>query len=120
MTAELSTDGAWVRDDPVDVAEYARLLRTDAPKPAGLAIAQARRAFARGRSLPPGGVLLGIDSAAGDGWQPGGTTEHRCDVRTRTDRAGRAVVTFDVDLRTPGVDASPSRVRFVIRWEAAA
>lgn len=120
MTAEFSTNGAWVRDDPVDVAEYARLLGTDEPKPAGLAVVQARRAFARGRSLPPGGVLLAIDSAAGDGWLPGGATEHRCDVRTRTDRADRAVVTFDVDLRTPGTARRPSRVRFVIRWEAAA
>lgn len=120
MTAELSTNGAWVRDDPVDVAEYARLLETDDPKPAGLAIVQARRAFARGQSLPPGGVLLSIDSAAGDGWVPGGETEHRCEVRTRTDRTGRAVVSFDVDLRTPGAAGLPSQVRFVIRWEAAA
>lgn len=120
MTSGFSTNGSWLRDDPVDVAEYARLVGTDDPKPAGLAVIQARKALARRRSLPPGGVLLGIDSTAGAGWLPGGETEHRCAVRSRTDRVGRTLVRFEVDLRTPGVAGPPAQVRFEIRWEALA
>lgn len=118
MTTALATNGTWVADDPVEVATYTRLTGSAEPHAAGLAVVQARRAFTQKAPLPPGGVLLGIDSATGRGWVAGARTEYRCDVDSRTDRAGRSVVTYDVDLRTPGEPGEPAHVRFLIRWEA--
>lgn len=114
---ELSTQGAWIAV-PVgsqEIERYRQLTSARAELPAGLAVAIARRAFSRGRPLPPGGVMLGVDAALGE-WDAGRGAEFRCGTRERADSAGRAIVTIDVELRSAAAGARPTTVSFAIRW----
>lgn len=116
--AEVGTGGAWAsaQIDPGLIPTYETLLGTSrGDVPAGVVVVWARRAFSRGRPLPPGGVLLGIDVELGDGALPLGPDGFMVQVDVRRRDRGRPVVTIRVALRTNAHEPF-ARVSFVLLW----
>lgn len=108
--APVELDGSWARDS------YRSLLGGQPDMmPPGLVVPIARRAFSRGRALPPGGVLLGIDVAPVASLGSPLGLEYRATTSQRHDRHGRLLLTVAVELRAAGQD-SVSTVCFMLRW----
>ena len=83
--------------------------------PTGMSIILARLAFTRGRALPPGGVLLGIELDA-HACPP---ADGRCEFRVTTDvtlrRSGHRFVKIVTSLRRPA-KSEFAEVAYLIRW----
>lgn len=118
---ELTTDGGWLPFEP-DTAAYRQATGWDgAGAPPGLAVALARLAFTRGRPLPPGGVLLGIDVDVTDPLPEQGPWSFRVDATQRRTASGHLVVRIATRVdrfpRDPSV--RDARVTFILRWPDA-
>jgi hypothetical protein len=119
--ADLPTDGRW---EPLHLGEdrhsaYRDLTGWDgAAMPAGVGILVARLAFTRGRPLPAGGVLLGIDLISQSAPPADGDYEFSVDTQTDRDRSGRTLVRVRTLLRRPG-GRDVAEVTFVLRWPDA-
>lgn len=114
--ADIPTRGAWRRVPAIQTARYRALSGgTTAADPAGLAVVAARRAFTRSRPLPPGGVLLTIETTFFREFCPDEGLEFRCSVDERIDRGGRMIIGVNVELRAPGAGCA-ALVRFVMLW----
>lgn len=116
---DISTDGRW---QPVEFEEasieatYRSLVGTRQDgTPLGLLVPIARKAFARGRPLPAGGVLLGIDVTPGASPPRTVRLEYRASTRERRDRQNRLVLTIAVDLRATDI-GHVGTVSFTLRW----
>ena len=82
---------------------------------AGLSIIVARHAFTRGRRLPPGGVLLGIDLRSVSPPPSDGRYEFLIDTEVAPHRSGKSLVRVLTQLRnTKG--KLVARVMFAILW----
>lgn len=119
--AEISTQGAWLTAPETAslLADYRALTGTGLAEPAGAAVVVARRAFTRGKQLPTGGVLLGMDVVLGS-WEGAGGAQFRCGTAERVDSRGRVIVTVNVELRAPRRTSAPTRISFSLRWPAEA
>ncbi len=118
---ELTTDSAWLPFEP-DVAGYREATGWDGDDaPPGLAVALARLAFTRGRPLPPGGVLLGIDVDVADPLPEHGPWSFRVDTSRRRTSSGQVVVRIStrVDRFPRDPSSRDARVTFVLRWPDA-
>lgn len=115
---EIATDG-WVPldIDPRVAQQHAQLAQGLAGGP-GIVVAWARLAFAGGRPMPAGGVLLSVCVNLLDRVPPR-PTGHRTRVHVRERGPGRlAIVTVSTDLRAA---AGPPFcvVTFVLLWPTA-
>jgi hypothetical protein len=119
--SDLPRDGRW---EPLHLGEqdhagYRELTGWDgAAMPAGLGMLAARLAFTRGRPLPPGGVLLGIDLDSRSAPPTDGNYEFSVDTETGEDSSGRTLVRVRTRLRRPR-DRDVAEVTFVLRWPDA-
>jgi hypothetical protein len=116
--SDLATAGAWEQLHLEEEANlgYRRLTGWDGPEmPAGLGIVAARRAFTRGRRLPPGGVLLGIELDSRSAPPEDGEYEFQVDAGVRKDSAGHTLVRVCTRLRRPG-GGDIADVTFLLRW----
>lgn len=119
--SDLATNGAWeqLHVDEQTHLGYRRLTGWDgSDMPAGLGIVAARRAFTRGRPLPPGGVLLGIELDSRSAPPEDGEYEFQVDTGVRKDSSGRTLVRVCTRLRRAGGD-DVADVTFVLRWPDA-
>jgi hypothetical protein len=114
------TGGRWVPlDVPSDLETSYRAATgwSAADPPLGLSTVVARRAWASGADLPPGGVLVEmalrhLDTPPGDGrWQT------RVDVTEIGVRAGRRRIRVTTGLRDAG-DRDVADIDFVLDWPA--
>ena len=104
---------AHVHDD------YRELTGWDRPElPAGLGVVVARRAFTRGRPLPPGGVLLGIEFDNHGVPPADGAYEFKVSTDVSRDSAGRTLARVSTRLRRPRGERVAD-VTFVLRWPDA-
>lgn len=116
--SDLATEGSWEQLHLEEQAHlgYRRLTGWDNPEmPAGLGIVAARRAFTRGRPLPAGGVLLGIELDSRSAPPEDGEYEFQVDAAVREDSSGRTLVRVCTRLRRPG-GGDVADVTFVLRW----
>ena len=119
---EIDTAGTWRQAPPV--TGLARTYRdltgaTEETDAGGLAVVWGRRMFSRGRPLPPGGVLLGIEVELVADVPRNGPEEFWVDVAVRRRAGSRPVVTIMTRLRR--AQAEPfAEVAFVMLWPEAA
>jgi hypothetical protein len=120
--ADLDSHGEWL---PVAVGpELEQAYREvtgwrQVEPPCGLAAVVARRAYTRGRPMPPGGVLRET-SQTNLGPPPAhGRYQVRVSADIAGERSGRRRVNVGADVRT--ADGEPvARVGFVLDWPAGA
>ena len=115
---DLSTGGQWelLEAGPDLDADYRDVTGWDHPDPsAGLCLVAARLAFTRGRPMPPGGVLLGIDIDPYRSPPQDGRFEYRVDSEVTPHRSGLPMVRIVTTLRLPE-GAHVAEVAYAIRW----
>lgn len=116
--ADLSTANQWIGfdiDSDLDM-RYRGVTGWDGDdSAAGMSIVAARRAFTRGRPLPPGGVLLGIELDSHDTLPADGHCEFRVETDVTRHRSGFPFVQIVTTLRVPD-GKEFAEVVYVIRW----
>lgn len=116
--ADLSTANQWIVfdiDSDLEV-RYRGVTGWDGDySAAGMSIVAARRAFTRGRRLPPGGVLLGIELDSLDTLPADGHCEFRVETDVTQHRSGFLFVQIVTTLRVPN-GKEFAEVVYLIRW----